>query len=153
MSQTYYPPAASGGGGIEAIEVSLGTLSTGELADGGGVADLDFALPSGVTRFLITEMTITRTAGTGTSVSAGVFSDDARTLNEQIVFGSGFGGITVNPGPVYGPRISISADELRVPVPYRNTEAEQFLRMEVVNQDGSNSATYDVTIRGIPLYA
>ena len=141
----------SGGEGGSTSETSLGTIDTGNIASSGGTADLNFALPSGVTSCLITRIEVERTAGTGTSCTVAAYTEDDRSDAARYLMGTGFSGQTVDPGPVLGPLIDSGGTVLFFPVQYVNVDDSEFLRITVTNQDFSNDATYDVTIHVLAL--
>lgn len=141
--------APAGGGGL--AETSI-TVSTGEIAASGS-ANVDFGIPGAGVRFLVTEIRVERTAGSGTAMTMALWADDARSTGRQWVIGSEFSsGLTVDPGPVFATRVEVSAEFIRGLVfQYRNESATGIIRATVYNKDGANPATYDVTVYGIPL--
>lgn len=139
--------ATLGGAGATYVEV---TAATGSIAAAGGTEDINVALPAGISKCLIIAIAVTRTAGTGTSCSVGVFTDDARATDQRWIFGVDFAGITVDPGPVEGPQTT-DIPPMFYSFPYQNEDGSSFIRARVTNRDNSNVATYSVRFDILPL--
>ena len=137
-------PAAPSG---TARRTTLGPTVTGSIAASNGTENVNVALPAGVTACEIVRLSITRTDGTGTSASIDAYTlDDRSDGTPRTLFGSAFGGITVDPGPEYGPAIDAGGSRFFSPVSYINADGSEFIRLTVTNRDGANVATYSISI-------
>lgn len=125
---------------------ALGPVSSGNVSSNGGTANIDLALPSGVTWCTVARVSITRSGGTGETCTLLAYPDNSRAGTPQYLLGTSFSGVTVNPGPVYGPIGDVGGTTVARCTWYVNTDASEFIRLQVVNNDISNDATYSVSV-------
>ena len=132
--------SGGGGGGDAGIQPVYLTATTGSI-DESTSADLDVALPEGITRCVVMWARLTRTAGTSIAVSAALHPDDARSgTPEEFVFGSEFTGADIGADPIYGPAATGAGSTDRATPSYTNIDGSEFLRLVVRNTDFNESA-------------
>ncbi len=101
---------------------------------------------------LISAISVERTAGTSTSVSISTYTNDTHASLIQGLFGEEFAGVTVNPGPVYGPYVGISTP-LRQAVPYVDEDTSGEIHIKVFNEDVTNAGTWQIKVKYLDLGA
>lgn len=145
----YPAPAPAGGGGGGFAPVTI-TGTTGEIANS-SAADLDIALPAGITRYEIVGARVTRTAGAASTCSVAVYQTDARSDTAVYVFGDSFSGVDM-PGPVKGPVTPAPGGAVsRAPISIQSES--EFARLTIANPDFDDPGTFAVELDILPLGA
>lgn len=127
------------------------TGATAEI-DASDAADLDIALPAGVSRCVILWAAIERTAGAAGSVRVILYANDARSVYPRYIFGSAFSGRPFDQNPLSGPMEESGGNGLFYTHNYTNIEGDAFLRFVVNNQDFFEEAgTFRLDLIVLPL--
>lgn len=142
--------SGGGGGGLAPVTI---TATTDEI-DASDAANMDIPLPAGITAATILRATVTRTAGTSTSVSVELYPTDSRASGDKaILFGNAFGGvdITGTDVPFYGPWDTTGGNLSTNAMSYTNTDSDEFVRAVVVNRHFDQPGTFRVDLDILPL--
>lgn len=139
------PPAGSGGGGSGFAPVTI--TGTTDSIDESDAADLDIALPAGVTDFFVMGARLTRTAGASALAGVALYQTDARSDAASHVFGDSFSGVDM-PGPVKGPLNTTGGNSSRAGICIQSDG--EFARLVVYNRDFSSPGTFQVELDILP---
>lgn len=120
--------------------------------DASDAADLDIALPAGVSRCVVLWAAIERTAGDAGSVRVTLYANNARSVYPRYIFGSAFSGRPFDQNPLQGPMEESGGNGLFYTHNYTNIEGDAFLRFVVNNQDFfENAGTFRLDLIVLPL--
>lgn len=138
-----------GGGGGGGFAPATITGSTGEIAASSS-ADLNVALPAGVTRYTIVGARLSRTAGASALCGVAVYQTNARNDAASYVFGNQFGGVDM-PGPIKGPVDTTGGNTSRSPIAIQSDG--EFARLTFTNGDFDDAGTFAIELDILPLGA